>query len=132
MDGRAILVVEDEPDLADLVMFVLSSAGYVTVHASNGRVALDKLELGSFDLVLTDVMMPVMDGLQLTQAIRERKDLSAVPILVCSALSEATVRATNRPFDAFLRKPFLHAQLLDSVTALLVRRDELPVGQKCH
>jgi CheY-like chemotaxis protein len=119
MQPKVILVVDDERDIATLLVFLLAAEGYRTIYAGNGQVALDKLSETSVDLIMTDVMMPHMDGLELVKAIRSRPGLAAIPILVISALPEAVVRAQCDLYDAFLQKPFRVPGLLGCVSNLL-------------
>ncbi len=116
---KVILVVDDEPDAVEVLTWLFSQSGYKTLSASNGKGALEQLDKFRVDLVVTDVMMPIMDGLQLVEAIRNREKLSEIPIIVNSSLSEAVLRATGKRFDVFVRKPVRGQEMLDLVQRLL-------------
>ena len=79
--GGSILVVDDEPSSRELVDIILNEDGYTTEAVPGGREALERLAARRFDIVVTDLQMPGMDGLELTQAIRERHPLCEVLIL---------------------------------------------------
>ena len=119
MGQRKILVVEDEPDLAELLVQIFQAEGYRVGQACEGRAALRMLDLASVDLVVTDVAMPGMDGISLLKAIRADKCLSGTPVLVLSALPEADVRRKCAAVDKFIQKPFGVKDLLAHVEELL-------------
>ena len=116
-----ILVVEDERDLNRFVCISLRNAGYEVSTAYDGQEALDKLECEKFDLVLTDIMMPKMDGYELCQSIRSfEKEL---PIIFMTAkndkLSELTGYSSGA--DDYVVKPFDIDILLLKISAILRR-----------
>jgi DNA-binding response OmpR family regulator len=119
MSTKQILVVDDEPDIGEAAVYLLRRAGYAAQYAPNGELALHKLRQSPAALVLTDYMMPVMDGFQLLRALREREEMARVPVVMVSALPEEVVLSRGEKVDAFLRKPFRAAQLLESVRTLL-------------
>lgn len=122
----AILVVEDERDIRELLVYVLTREGYRVLHAPNGQAALEKLERSDVDLVLTDVTMPVMDGAQMAKLIRSRSR-KRVPVVLLSALPEATIREVYDRHEVFLQKPFQVAVLLALIRRLLPL-DQVGVG----
>lgn len=85
--GYKILVVEDEKEIADALEIYLRGQNYEVVKACNGEEAITIFEQGGVDLILMDLMMPVMDGIQTTLKIREK---SVVPIIMLTAKSEDT------------------------------------------
>jgi len=114
---KRVLVVDDEPALRGAFAEILEEAGYAVSTAANGRVALERLETDAPDLVLMDVMMPGLDGVKASQAIRARSDGRRPSIVLMSA-------AFNRarlglPVDGFLPKPFDLDDLLDLVARLI-------------
>ncbi len=115
---RTILVVEDEWAIADWLQAVLDDAGYRVFTASNGQKALDVLAEHRPDLLVTDFMMPVMDGPALIRAVREN-GRSNMPIIVISSLPAATVRDRCEGYSGFLRKPFSETDLLRLVSRCL-------------
>lgn len=124
MVPKTILVVDDEFYAAEILTFVLEDEGYRVLSAFNGRDGLEKIKRTGVDLIVLDVMMPIMNGAEMARALRADSALAAIPILVTSALPEPTIQGMFGHLDGFLRKPF---QLKAAITA--VRRllhDDLP------
>ena len=115
---RTILVVEDEWAIADWLQAMRDDAGYRVFTASNGKKALEVLAEHRPDLLLTDFMMPVMDGPALIRAMRQDGS-SNIPVVVLSSLPEATVRDRVEGINGFLRKPFSEVDLLRMVSRSL-------------
>jgi CheY-like chemotaxis protein len=112
---RSILVVDDEPPILALLQEVLEEAGYHVLTAIDGRAALFVLQQQRADLVLTDIMMPRLDGLQLTAELRADPRTTHLPVVGMSA-----ARAPRDGiFTAFLRKPFNVEEVLDVIARLL-------------
>jgi CheY-like chemotaxis protein len=107
----AILIVEDEFGLAELLQDMLSELGYDVSLALNGRLALDVLRDRDIHLVLTDSMMPVMDGPELARAMRADERHRRIPIVMMTSLASA-VPATQGLYEAVLGKPFTPEALL--------------------
>ncbi|WP_157991420.1 response regulator [Caldimonas tepidiphila] len=116
---RRILIVDDEFSNLEALELILSEEGYGVTVASDGRQALEKLEDAVPDLVLTDHMMPVMNGAQLIQALRSDPRHQAIPILLMSGAPESVLRPLTTAYDAFLRKPFDIDALLQRIKMLL-------------
>jgi CheY-like chemotaxis protein len=114
-----VLVVDDERDIAELLAYVLAKEGHVVHCASSAQAALLVLTQLPVELVLTDYMMPVLDGAELLRTMRATPETAHIPVLVLSALSEETVRARCPDMDDFLQKPFKVANLLVLVRKLL-------------
>lgn len=110
-----ILVVDDEPAIRALLVEVLSEEGYAVVTAHNGRSALDLATRDRPDLVLTDVMMPELDGLGLIRRFRATPHLTAIPVVLMSAVNGAL--PTDADAIAVVPKPFD----LDHVLAVIAR-----------
>jgi two-component system, OmpR family, KDP operon response regulator KdpE len=115
-----ILVVDDEPQITRVLKTTLSSQGYGVRSAGNGQEALDEMKGWSPDLVITDLRMPKMDGLELCRDIRSR---STVPIIVLSVKGEEAVKvqALDAGADDYITKPFSVNELLARVRASLRR-----------
>ncbi|GAA3750567.1 response regulator transcription factor [Terriglobus aquaticus] len=119
-----ILIVDDEPQITRMLRASLVSSGYEVIKAGNGREGLEVFESSKPDLVITDLSMPVMDGLALTEAIRR---ISRVPIIVLSvrATEGMKIDALDAGADDYVTKPFAMPELLARVRAQL-RRQALP------
>jgi two-component system KDP operon response regulator KdpE len=120
-DGkRNILVVDDEPQITRVLKTTLSSQGYGIRTAADGKQALQEMKSWTPDLVITDLRMPNMDGLQLCRAIRAE---SRVPIIVLSVKGEETIKveALDAGADDYITKPFNVNELLARIRAALRR-----------
>lgn len=122
-DAARILFVDDVPELRRTVCRTLRAVGYVVVEADSGRTALETIECQPFDMVLSDVMMPDMNGIELLRALRQRDP--ALPVVLMSALPSwdiAQRAASSGAFD-YLSKP-IDERLLQAtiMRALEVRR----------
>jgi CheY-like chemotaxis protein len=116
---QTILVVDDEFGAVEVVTAALEDEGYRVLSAANGRLGLERLANNTVDLAIVDYMMPLMDGIQMAQAMRESPTRRGVPIIMVSAVGEAQLRGKFEGYQAFLRKPFRIATLLDTVRRLL-------------
>ncbi len=120
MNQTTILVVDDEKNLRDFVRRNLEVRGYEVITAANGLEALALLESRPVHLAILDVMMPHLDGLELTRRIRQAGD---TPIILLTALDEESdkVRAFDLGVDDYLTKPFGVGELLGRIKAVLRR-----------
>ena len=116
--AESILIVDDEFGLAEMVRELLRESGYDATLAINGRLALQILQERTIDLVLTDMMMPVMDGTELAAAMRRDERHRRTPIILMTSLPTAVVR-TGGVFDAVVRKPFTPELLLATIARCL-------------
>jgi two-component system copper resistance phosphate regulon response regulator CusR len=116
-----ILVVEDERRIADFISRGLQDAGYSVDIAGTGTAAVEIEHQGGFDLVILDLMLPDMDGLQVLEQIRSRR--AGPPVLILSARGavDDRVQGLERGADDYLVKPFAFVELLARVRALLRR-----------
>jgi CheY-like chemotaxis protein len=110
-----ILVVEDESNMRFLLRMILESDGYEVVEAKHGAAALECVKEESPDLVVTDLMMPVMNGRELIERLRSDDETAAIPILVVTSNPSAEVPSGA---DATLPKPFDLDALLDTARSL--------------
>ena len=108
-----VLVVDDEVEIADLVVLLLRSQGVEARRVCNGEDALQVISFTPVDLVITDLMMPGVDG---AEVVRRLRSISNAPVVLMSALSEAHALAACPPVDAFLQKPFTGARLRQAIT----------------
>ena len=121
-----ILVVEDEKRIADFLSRGLESAGYAVDHAENGHTALDLVHQTEYDLIILDLGLPDIDGLQVLQKVRNRK--TSPPVLILSARDavEDRVKGLEVGADDYLVKPFAFVEMLARVRALLRRGQPVP------
>lgn len=111
-----IVVVDDERDIRFLLRFVLEKRGYRVCEAVHGANALDVIRAEQPALVITDLMMPVMDGGELAGSLRDASETAHIPTILVSACPE---RAPHDYFDRVMRKPFLPSELVAVVEELL-------------
>lgn len=115
-----ILVVDDLPDNYFLLQTVLENEGYQVEVADSGRAALDKIATNPPDLVLLDVMMPEMNGFEVTRRIRQNASLPFIPVLLVTGYSELTAAdGFDAGADGFIRKPIDFDHLLERIRAIL-------------
>ena len=115
--------MDDEPSVRDLTVEILRRSGYRPRGVASARHALEVLERGAFDLVVSDVVMPGMTGVELLRELRAREhDIPVVLMTGGSAQPERATTAVETDGAGLLRKPFSQAQLRDAVEAGLRRR----------
>jgi signal transduction histidine kinase len=115
-----ILAVDDVPDNLYLIEAILEDEGYEVILAEDGPSALSHLHRSPFDLVLLDIMMPGMDGYEVTRRIRQNQTLPFIPILLITAHEQSSVvEGLDGGADDFIRKPFDTEELLARVRSLL-------------
>lgn len=113
-----ILIVDDEPDLRYLLRRVFERAGHVVTDAGHGEAALEVVRESLPDLVVTDMMMPVMDGAELIRRLRADPATAQIPILAVTGDAQLAVEA-----DAVLSKPWKSQQLMSAAIMLLEKAD---------
>jgi len=123
-----ILIVEDDPDIAQLVAHYLAKAGYTTERIASGREAIASIAGKPPDLVILDLMLPQVDGLEVCRAVRSDKHTAAVPIIMLTARGEESERIVGLELgaDDYLAKPFSPNELVARVRALLRRAHRAP------
>lgn len=129
MDGMRILVVDDDPSIADLIEIHLLSEGYQVFKANTGTAALRMMEQHEIGLVVLDIMMPGMDGLEVCRRIRLTRN---VPIMMLSAKSEDVdkILGLKTGADDYMTKPFNPLELVARVKAQLRRYLHLNPGMQ--
>ena len=118
---RTVLVVDDEFGTVDVLVAALEDEGYRVLTAANGRRGLERLEEHKPDLVISDFMMPLMDGAAMVAAMRAEPAVRDIPVIMMSTAPEAALRKHLDGYAAFLRKPFSIPALLDTVRSVLAR-----------
>jgi DNA-binding response OmpR family regulator len=116
-----ILVVDDEPFICRSLSFVLRKENYVVFEARNGEEALALIRKERPDLVFLDVMMPRMNGFEVTKQVKEDPDLSGIKIILLTAKGQDSDRATGEEAgaDDYMTKPFSPTKLLERARRML-------------
>jgi len=118
---KRILVVDDEIGALTLIGIMLERGGFEVLKAKDAEQALNVLELETPDLIILDVMMPGMDGIELCRVLRQRNDTQELPILILSARGDAKSVMSGMDAGAsdYLPKPILHHDLVAKVRRML-------------
>lgn len=121
MTSKNILIVDDSKATRSMAMFSLSNHGFRLLEAEDAYQALDLMQTETVDMVITDLKMPELDGVGLTQKIRSRRENDNLPIIMITAVGgeEARQRALSAGVSSYLTKPFKPQQLLDLVRSVL-------------
>lgn len=97
---RSALTIDDSKTMRDMVSFTLKNAGFNVTEAENGQLGLDEIDGSSFDVIITDVNMPVMDGITLTRLAREKPEARTIPILILTTESGSNIKNAGRSAGA--------------------------------
>src|SRR5215472_15274354 len=118
---KKILVVDDDPELVELVSFNLTQAGYAIGTAENGVEAIKKARSLTPDLIILDIMMPELDGFAVCEILRRDSATASIPIIMLTALSSELGRMAGLGSGAsdFLTKPFSPRLLVERIEELL-------------
>ncbi|MBN8707474.1 MAG: response regulator transcription factor [Bacteroidetes bacterium] len=120
---KTILIVDDEQDIRDLLVYNMKKEGFNTIAARNGKEGLVLLESEKIDAVVLDLMMPVMDGLEMCKLVRANDKYNEIPILFLTAKDSEIdeVLALELGSDSYLKKPISPRVLISHIKALLRR-----------
>lgn len=123
MSKSTILIVDDERDILDLIEYNLKKEGFVVVTAEDGEEGIEKARQVKPDLVLLDIMMPKMDGLEVIDLMRQDANLKDIPVIFLTARSDekTEVKGLDRGADDFLTKPISTTKLVSRIKAVLRR-----------
>jgi two-component system alkaline phosphatase synthesis response regulator PhoP len=126
--SKKILIVEDEPDILQLVKLYLEKEGFRTATAVNGAQALKKVKEDKPDLIVLDLMLPEIDGLEVCKRLRSIPDTALLPIIMLTAKAEEsdTVIGLELGADDYVAKPFSPKALVARIKALLRRLERTP------
>lgn len=122
MSGYKVLVVEDSPTMRQLIVFALKRVrDFAIVEASDGVDGLKKLSADQFDLIFTDINMPLMDGLKLVSLVRKDPNYRQVPIVIITTegASEDRERALALGASAYITKPIQTGKIIEAARRLL-------------
>lgn len=124
-----ILVVERDPHVRDLETFFLNEAGFGVEFATDGMAALEMARAIAPDIIITEVLVPKLDGLALCRSVKRDPTLNRTIVLIFSILA-AEGRAREAGADAFLMKPLAERRLVSTVRDLLARRAAAPANTR--
>ncbi len=119
----SILIVDDEPMICELLSFNLHKAGYDTVQADNGHAALEIARTTKLDLIILDVMLPGIDGLEVCRTIKGQQQTAGIPIIMLTAKNDEVDKIIGLELgaDDYMTKPFSPRELVARVKAVLRR-----------
>ena len=117
MNNSKILVVDDETYIVELVKFNLEKEGYKVVVANDGLSALEKVKSELPDLIILDIMLPKMDGLEVCRTLKLNPEYNSIPIIMLTAKGEefATVLGLEMGADDYIKTPYSHRELVARV-----------------
>ncbi|WP_422080994.1 response regulator [Ulvibacterium sp.] len=124
---KKVLLIEDNKDVRENTADILELSNYTVTTAENGKIGIEKAKTFHPDIILCDIMMPVMDGYQVLDALGEKADMASIPFIFLTAKSEkADLRkGMNLGADDYLTKPFEEHELLDAIACRLKKNDFL-------
>lgn len=117
--SKQILIVDDNPNMSSLLSEMLEVFDFESVRAADGTEALDKLETGSFSLVITDMRMPNMSGMELVQEVKKRFPKMPVVLISGYSVAELQSQAGHLQPDGFLGKPLMMSDIEKVLNSLL-------------
>ncbi|MGA2600430.1 MAG: response regulator, partial [Bryobacteraceae bacterium] len=128
MTNGRILVVDDEPQLRRVLRSTLSALGFIVADAESGEAALERVREEKFDLILLDINMPGLSGLETCRAIRAKSDVSIL-MLTVRGRTEDKIEALDSGADGYVTKPFDVNELLARIRAALRRAPASALGE---
>ena len=119
--AKTILIVDDSESIREIVSFTLGNEGYNVLVGEDGQKALKFLDKGPIDLILTDLHMPVMDGIEFIKSVRANPDFKTVPILFLTTESQAAKKMEAKEAGAtgWIIKPFVPAKLIEAIKKVM-------------
>lgn len=119
MPNSRVLIAEDDPDIREAVKIRLHAAGYETSEARNGREAIDRANEDSYDAIVMDIRMPVMDGLSAIERLKSNDNTKRIPIVVSSASLPDRQFAIDAGAVGFIPKPHSRGQLTRTLSRVI-------------
>ena len=118
-----IMIVEDEESLLKLESILLSAKGYFVTGVRDGEAALEEIRSNKPDLVLLDIMLPLLDGFEVCRRIKENPETGTIPVIMLTARknSQDRARGLEAGADAYITKPFKSAEVIETIESLLKR-----------
>src|SRR5262249_23116278 len=123
---QRVLIVDDDPDIQRLVSYNLGQAGFEVTAAASGRKALESVQKNPPDLIILDLMLPDVDGMEVCRTLRQREDSRRIPIIMLTARSEEIDRVIGFELgaDDYVPKPFSPRELVLRVKSIFRRMTE--------
>src|SRR5215468_5440160 len=123
-----VLIVDDDPDIQRLVTYNLSQAGFQVTTASSGRTALETVQEHPPDLIILDIMMPDIDGMEVCRTLRQRESSRRIPIIMLTARTEEIDRVVGFELgaDDYVMKPFSPRELVLRIKSIFRRMGDEP------
>lgn len=119
-----ILIADDEKDLARAIRMILQYSGYIVDETHNGKEALEKAKINAYDVILLDIMMPIMDGIETLKHLRKLNINTPVILLTAKSQVDDKVEGLDSGANDYLTKPFNKEELLARIRALLRYKEE--------
>lgn len=119
--AKTILIVDDSESIREIVSFTLENEGYKVLIGQDGQDALKHLNGGPIDLILTDLHMPVMNGIEFIKSVRSNADFKTTPILFLTTESQTAKKMEAKEAGAtgWIIKPFVPAKLLEAINKVM-------------
>jgi two-component system, chemotaxis family, chemotaxis protein CheY len=119
--GKTIMIVDDALSIREIMIFTLENAGFTVIPASDGNDALTKLDGREINLLITDLHMPVLDGIELIKKVREMSEYQQLPILFLTTESQQIKKQEAKEAGAsgWIIKPFVPVKLLEAVNKVI-------------
>lgn len=132
--SKKILIIEDDKDIVELLNHYLEKESFVLKDASDGFSGIKLAKTGNFDLIILDIMLPEMDGLEVCKELRSEPKTESVPIIMLTAKGEETDKIVGLELgaDDYITKPFSPKELVARVKALLRRTERKPEKEKVY
>ena len=126
MKKKKILVVDDEPMYIEMARIVLKQADYEVISCGDGPTGVKKARDERPDLILLDITMPVMDGIQVCEALKLNDKTAKIPVIMCTARSDADawVKSYDKGAGSYVRKPYEPGKLIECVERVLKKAEE--------
>ncbi|MBI4522427.1 MAG: response regulator [Deltaproteobacteria bacterium] len=126
---KRILIVEDNPDVIEMIRMMLEGLGYAVNMARNGREGVEMASQERPDLIVMDILMPIMDGFEAISRIKKNPRTRTIPILAATALPGDRERSLANGCDGYVNKPFTRGQLKAAIDALFSKQESLRLSR---
>lgn len=120
----AVLIVDDEKVIREVLARSVLREGYTVDQATDGRDALDKMALSSFDIVLTDIKMPIMGGMELLKKVKAQYPETSVIVITAYADSRTPADTLEAGADMYISKPFKSFEIAEALHAVIAKREK--------